>query len=166
MRDVMVELKQLRLHGMAGAWADLAEQGADAGLDYSRWLVEHLLQAEAVDRGMRSVKHQMHVATFPVHRDLAGFDFDVSPVDHKLVMKLADDGVHRPGAERRAGRRPGDRQDASGDRARRRGRHPARQAGALLLDGGSGQRAGAGEGAGQGRPHRDEPVAHGPGHPR
>ncbi len=27
MRDVTVELKQLRLHGMAGAWADLVEQG-------------------------------------------------------------------------------------------------------------------------------------------
>ena len=90
MRDVMVELKQLRLHGMAGAWADLAEQGGDAGLDNARWLVEHLLQAEAVDRGMRSVKHQMHVAKFPVHRDLAGFDFDVSPVDRKLVMKRAE----------------------------------------------------------------------------
>jgi DNA replication protein DnaC len=90
MRDVMVELKQLRLHGMASAWADLAEQGGEAGLENARWLVEHLLQAEGVDRGMRSVKHQMHVAKFPVHRDLAGFDFDVSPVDRKLVMKLAD----------------------------------------------------------------------------
>ena len=27
MRDVTVELKGLRLHGMAGAWVDLAEQG-------------------------------------------------------------------------------------------------------------------------------------------
>ena len=90
MRDVMVELKQLRLHGMVGAWGDLVEQGGDAGLESARWLVEHLLQAEAVDRGMRSVKHQMHAARFPVHRDLAGFDFDASPVDRKLVMKLAE----------------------------------------------------------------------------
>jgi len=90
MRDVMVELKQLRLHGMAGAWGDLVEQGGDTGLDGARWLVEHLLQAEATDRSMRSVKHQMHVAKFPVHRDLAGFDFDVSPVDRKLVLKLAE----------------------------------------------------------------------------
>jgi len=88
MRDVIVELKQLRLHGMAGAWADLAEQGGDAGLDNARWLVEHLLQAEGVDRGMRSVKHQMHVAKFPVHRDLAGFE--VSQVDRKLVTQLAE----------------------------------------------------------------------------
>jgi hypothetical protein len=62
MRDVMLELKQLRLHGMAGAWADLTEQSGDNGLNNARWLVEHLLQAESVDRGMRSVKHQMHVA--------------------------------------------------------------------------------------------------------
>jgi DNA replication protein DnaC len=92
MRDVTLELKQLRLHGMVGAWVDLVEQGANAGLDSSRWLIEHLLQAEATDRGMRSIGHQMHVARFPVHRDLAGFDFDVSPVDRKLVLTLAEAG--------------------------------------------------------------------------
>jgi DNA replication protein DnaC len=90
MRDVTLELKQLRLHGMAGAWVDLIEQGANAGLDSSRWLIEHLLQAESTDRGMRSISHQMHAARFPVHRDLAGFDFEVSPVDRKLVASLAD----------------------------------------------------------------------------
>jgi DNA replication protein DnaC len=90
MRDVALELKQLRLHGMAGAWVDLAEQGGNAALDSSRWLIEHLLQAESTDRGMRSISHQMHAARFPVHRDLAGFDFDVSPVDRKLVTTLAE----------------------------------------------------------------------------
>ena len=90
MRDVLIELKQLRLHGMAGAWADLVEQGTSASLDGSRWLVEHLVQAEATDRAMRSVSHQMFAAKFPVHRDLAGFDFEASPVDHKLVMQLAE----------------------------------------------------------------------------
>jgi DNA replication protein DnaC len=89
-RDVTVELKQLRLHGMALAWADLVGQGGNAGLDSSRWLIEHLLQAEATDRVMRSVSHQMHAAKFPVHRDLAGFDFEVSPVDRKLIHQLAE----------------------------------------------------------------------------
>jgi len=90
MRDLIVELKELRLHGMAGAWADLVEPGSNAGVDSARWLIEHLLQAEATDRAMRSVRHQMHAAKFPVHRDLAGFDFGISPVDRKLVMQLAD----------------------------------------------------------------------------
>ncbi|MBL8350461.1 MAG: IS21-like element helper ATPase IstB [Burkholderiaceae bacterium] len=56
----------------------------------SRWLIEHLLQAEATDRAMRSVRHQLNAAKFPVHRDLAGFDFDISPVDRKLALQLAD----------------------------------------------------------------------------
>lgn len=90
MRDLGVELKQLRLHGMAGAWADLVEQGCHPGFETSRWLVEHLLQAETTDRALRSVSHQMHAARFPVHRDLAGFDFGVSPVDRKLVLQLAE----------------------------------------------------------------------------
>ena len=38
-RELTVELKALRLHGMAGAWADLVDQGANAGLDSSRWLL-------------------------------------------------------------------------------------------------------------------------------
>jgi len=87
-RDLAVELKQLRLHGMASAWTDLALQGTNDALDGSRWLLEHLLQAEGIDRAMRSVSHQMQVAKFPVHRDIAGFDFEVSPVDRKLVSTL------------------------------------------------------------------------------
>jgi hypothetical protein len=90
MRDLIVELKALRLHGMAGAWSDLVEQGTNAGVDSSRWLLEHLLAAEGTDRAMRSVSHQMHSAKFPMHRDLAGFDFEASPVDRKLVHQLAD----------------------------------------------------------------------------
>lgn len=47
---------------------------------------------------MRSVSHQMKAARSPVHRDLAGFDFEVSPVDRKLVTTLATtaftDGAH------------------------------------------------------------------------
>ena len=88
--DVLVELKALRLHGMAGAWSDLVEQGGNAGIESSRWLIEHLLQAEGTDRSMRSVSHQMKAAKFPVHRDMAGFDFEVSPVDRKLVTTLSN----------------------------------------------------------------------------
>ena len=88
MRDVTAELKELRLHGMASAWADLAEQDA-SGVGASRWLVEHLLQAENTDRAMRSVSHQMFAAKFPLHRDLAGFNFAASKVDQPLVRQLA-----------------------------------------------------------------------------
>jgi DNA replication protein DnaC len=90
-RDVPAELKSFRLHGMASAWGDLVEQGGGGKeLESSRWLVEHLLQAEEVDRHMRSIAHQTKAARFPIHRDLAGFDFEVSPVDKALIQKLAD----------------------------------------------------------------------------
>jgi DNA replication protein DnaC len=91
MRDVISELKALRLHGMAATWAELGEQNNDE-LERSRWLVEHMLKAEVSDRATRSVSHQMATAKFPVHRDLAGFDFEVSPVDRKLVTQLAGCG--------------------------------------------------------------------------
>ncbi|OYZ43720.1 MAG: AAA family ATPase [Acidovorax sp. 16-64-162] len=89
MRELDKEFKELRLYGMAGAWEDLVKQGGHATLESSRWLLEHLLQAEVTDRAMRSVSYQMHTAKFPVHRDLAGFDFECSPVDKKLIEQLA-----------------------------------------------------------------------------
>lgn len=52
-------------------------------------LIEHLLQAETTDRAMRSVQYQMASARFPVHRDLASFDFAASVVDQKLIQQLA-----------------------------------------------------------------------------
>ena len=88
MRDVATELKELRLHGMVSAWTDLMAQG-ETSTASSRWLIEHLLQAEHTDRAMRSVSHQMNAAKFPIHRDLAGFDFDSSKVDAQLVKQLA-----------------------------------------------------------------------------
>ena len=88
MRDVTTELKELRLHGMASAWADLMDQGETSAAS-SKWLIEHLLRAEHTDRAMRSVSHQMNAAKFPVLRDLAGFDFDSSKADQHLVKQLA-----------------------------------------------------------------------------
>ena len=92
MRDITAELKELRLNGMAGAWAELTTQegqSSDVGIQTSRWLIEHLLQAEHAQRAFASVRHQMKAAKFPLHRDLAGFDFEASTVDRKLVQQLS-----------------------------------------------------------------------------
>jgi len=86
--SIVADFKALRLHGMASTWAELIEQN-NGELEASRWLVEQMLRAETSDRATRSVGHQMSAAKFPVHRDLAGFDFEVSPVDRKLVDTLA-----------------------------------------------------------------------------
>jgi len=87
-RDVITELKELRLRGMVSAWEDLTAQG-ETEITSSKWLIEHLLQAEHTHRAMASVSHQMKAAKFPLHRDLAGFDFASSKVDEDLVGRLA-----------------------------------------------------------------------------
>jgi len=90
MRNVGDELKALRLYGMVDAWSDIIAQGTLATVESSRWLIEHLLDAEHTDRAMRSMRYQIQAAKFPVHRDLAGFDFDHAKVDRSLIMELAD----------------------------------------------------------------------------
>ena len=52
MRDVIAELKELRLRGMASAWEDLDGPGGHAASRPRRWLIEHLLQAEHTYRAM------------------------------------------------------------------------------------------------------------------
>lgn len=87
MRDIAAELRSLRLYGMAGAWEEASAN--PASLQSSRWLIEHLLQAEHTDRHMRSINYQLHAAKFPVHRDLAGFDFEQSQVEQGWIDELA-----------------------------------------------------------------------------
>ena len=88
MFDHIAELKALHLPGMANAWQELVTQDANIQAQ-SGWLIEHLLRAEQTDRSMRSIRHQMSCARFPLHRDLAGFDFDSASVDQALVRQLA-----------------------------------------------------------------------------
>ena len=91
-RDIAKELKELRLHGMARAWEELTThegKKTDVGIQTSRWLIEHLLQAEHAQRAFASVRHQMKAAKFPLHRDLAGFDFEGTKVDKKLINQLS-----------------------------------------------------------------------------
>ena len=87
MREVADELKALRLDGMVSAWSDLEAQGT---VQSSRWLITHLLEAEQTDRAMRSISYQLKAARFPVHRDLAGFDFAQSKIDQHLITELSD----------------------------------------------------------------------------
>ena len=88
--DIKISLKSLRLHGMATAWDELTQAGETTRVEGSKWLLEHLLEAEDTNREMRSIAHQMKTARFPLHRDLAGFDFAASPVDQALIQKLSD----------------------------------------------------------------------------
>jgi DNA replication protein DnaC len=87
--DVLTELKDLKLHGMVQCYAEMIATGGLAPGDASHWLIEHLVRAENTDRALRSIRHQLHSARFPIHRDLAGFDFDTAKVDRALIDQLA-----------------------------------------------------------------------------
>lgn len=88
MRELVAELKCLRLHGMATRYEEILAEGGSA-IQMAEWLIRALLDAEGTDRHVRSIRYQMSAARFPVHRDLAGFDFSKSRVDEKLIDQLA-----------------------------------------------------------------------------
>jgi DNA replication protein DnaC len=89
MADLIADLKRLRLYGMAAYYAECVEQGSTQGLTTNEHLLTYLLQVETTDRAMRSTRYQMHAARFPIHRDLAGFDFEQSKVDRKQISTFA-----------------------------------------------------------------------------
>ena len=89
MSDIVNQFKTLKLHGMATRYTELQSQGTVA-IETAEWLIQHLLEPEATDRAMRSISYQMGAAKFPVHRDLANFDFSQSKMDRMLVDQLAD----------------------------------------------------------------------------
>ena len=84
---MITTLKSLRLHGMAHAIEELAQQASPA-YEQAEPILDNLLKAEVAEREVRSINYQMKVAKFPAHRDLAGFDFTESLVSESLVRRL------------------------------------------------------------------------------
>ncbi len=87
MADVIAELKALRMHGMAATWAELGEQH-NAEVERSRWLLEHMLQAEASDRATRSVQHQMSSARLPQFGQWLGQVHEAGAVAQRAGLAL------------------------------------------------------------------------------
>lgn len=71
MADLVADFKRLRLYGMAACYAEGLEQRQPV-MTTATPVLTQLLQAETTDRATRSIRYQMHVARFPMHRDLAG----------------------------------------------------------------------------------------------
>jgi DNA replication protein DnaC len=86
--DVMTQLlKSLKLHGMAQALGELAEQDSPAYKAASP-VLGGLLKAELAEREVRSLAYQMKAARFPTYRDMGGFDFSCSDANEALVRQL------------------------------------------------------------------------------
>jgi len=84
---IVIMLRELKMHGMAQAVNELAEQGAPA-FDAAQPILSQLLRAETAEREVRSVAYQLKVARFPAYRDLTGFNFNHSEVNEALVRQL------------------------------------------------------------------------------
>lgn len=82
-----LDLRSLKLFGMAQAAEDLATQGAPA-YQAAVAILEILVKAESSEREVRSINYQLRSARFPSFKDLAGFDFDESIISEALVRQL------------------------------------------------------------------------------
>ena len=89
MADLTTQFKALRLYGMAQGYADLEHHGSASHRQLAESILRPLLEAEMTDRGVRSVRYQMQAARFPIHRDLAGFQFDHSKIDRRQIEAFA-----------------------------------------------------------------------------
>jgi DNA replication protein DnaC len=86
--ELIAQLNALRLYGMAQALADLVAYPAEQPPLPELW-VQPLIDAERADRQARTLQYQLKTARFPLHRDLASFDFQESPVPEPRVRSLS-----------------------------------------------------------------------------
>lgn len=82
------QLKSLQLHGMATAWLELHAESPRKASPPEVWL-DRLIEAEHMARQTKRLSYQMSAAKFPVHRDLAGFDWTESPLPQAQLEQFA-----------------------------------------------------------------------------
>ena len=86
--DHATSLKALKLYGMATAWSELQAEKPKQAHRPETWM-ERLLAAEKTDRKLKSLRHQLKAARFPIHRDLLGIDWAETPLSQVVVEQLA-----------------------------------------------------------------------------
>ena len=85
--EIIDGLRTLKLHGMADAFIELSQQAGFSQMT-KEVVVEELTKAELSDRKTRSINYQMGIATFPVPRNLDGFNFTESEVKEEQIRGL------------------------------------------------------------------------------
>jgi DNA replication protein DnaC len=84
--EIMELLGQLKLAGMRAAYDEVVAAGLRAQHSFQRILGE-LLLAQLADHRARSIAYRMGAARFPVMKNLAEFDFSVSPVNQAELYR-------------------------------------------------------------------------------
>ena len=68
MNALIEQLTALRLHGMAQSAQDLLAARTQPSLTTA---LKQLIDAEVIERRVRSIQYQMRIARFPHHKDFA-----------------------------------------------------------------------------------------------
>ena len=85
---LVAQLKALSLFGMATALAEIQAESQRRALTPEGCL-QRLIAAEIAARNARSLRYQLTVAKFPIHRDLLGFVWEESPLPQAQIQQLA-----------------------------------------------------------------------------
>lgn len=89
--ELTQRLKALHLYGMAAELTEMGVERLRKPEPPEVWL-QRLVDAESTERQARSMRYQLHVAKFPIHRDLDSFQWPESPLDEQQIRQLASVG--------------------------------------------------------------------------
>jgi DNA replication protein DnaC len=87
--DLISQLRALHLYGMAAALEELLAERPRTTAAPLAW-IRCLIEAEQVERQVRSLRYQLRVARFPIHRELDHFQWEESDVKRELIEPLAN----------------------------------------------------------------------------
>ena len=85
MNALIDELKKLRLHGMAQTAQDLLANRTQPSLTTA---LKQMIEAETIERRVRSIAYQMRIARFPHHKDFATFDHGAAAIKQAEIEQL------------------------------------------------------------------------------
>ncbi|WP_262689831.1 IS21-like element helper ATPase IstB [Kordiimonas aestuarii] len=82
MNALIEQLATLRLHGMAMCAQELLAARTPPNLITA---IKRLIEAETLERRVRSIDYQMRIAKFPHHKDFATFDYSAAAITQKQI---------------------------------------------------------------------------------
>ncbi len=91
--DYLTQLKTLRLYGMSEAWSEIQAEAPQRKQPLSSSiLLSRLIEAETADRKARSLRYQLKIAKFPIHRSFTDFNWKESSLSESQMQVFAGAG--------------------------------------------------------------------------
>lgn len=85
--ELIEHLRKLKLYGMVGVYDEAVTQGIRRNNSVQEILMT-LCLSETAERKARSIKYQLGIAKFPVHKNLDTFSFSEAQVNEALIKDL------------------------------------------------------------------------------